>query len=96
MGKVLSAVITQSKNPMKLFAGSEALGKVYAMTPTTVPQGFMWLQGPGMILDAANGIERITIPEEGDWVEDFDIYEGLGLRIDFVKYQEKLASLGFR
>ena len=94
--EVLSAVITQSKNPMKLFAGSEALGKVYAMTPTTVPQGFMWLQGPGMILDAANGIERITIPEEGDWVEDFDIYEGLGLRIDFVKYQEKLASLGFR
>lgn len=94
--QVLSAIITQSKNPMKLFSGAEALGKVVAMTPTTVPQHFMWLQGPGLVLDAANEIERITIPEYGDWIDDYDMYGGLALRIDFDKYQQRLAELGLR
>ncbi|HEM3602435.1 LCP family protein [Streptococcus suis] len=94
--EVLSAVMTQAKNPMKLFSGSEAIGKVVAMTPTTVPQSFMWLQGPGLLLDAANGIERVTIPENGDWIDDYDMYGGMALRVDFEKYQQRLAELGLR
>lgn len=94
--QVLSTVITQAKNPLKLFSGSEAIGKVVAMTPTTVPQSFMWLQGPGVVLDAANGIERLTIPENGDWIDDYDMYGGMALRIDFEKYQQRLAELGLR
>ncbi|MDE1691225.1 LCP family protein [Streptococcus suis] len=94
--EVLSAVMTQAKNPMKLFSGSEAIGKVVAMTPTTVPQSFMWLQGPGLLLDAANDIERVTIPENGDWVDDYDMYGGMALRVDFEKYQQRLAELGLR
>ncbi|HEM5229762.1 TPA: LCP family protein [Streptococcus suis] len=94
--EVLSAVMTQAKNPMKLFSGSEAIGKVVAMTPTTVPQSFMWLQGPGLLLDAANGIERVTIPEYGDWIDDYDMYGGMALRVDFEKYQQRLAELGLR
>ncbi len=94
--EVLAALISQAKNPMKLFSGAEALGQVYAMTPTTVPQSFMWLQGTGILLDAAKGIERSTVPEIYDWVEDYDIYGGLGLRIDFAKYQDQLAQLGLR
>ncbi|HFI2692938.1 TPA: LCP family protein [Streptococcus suis] len=94
--QVLSAVMTQSKNPMKLFSGAEAIGKVMAMTPTTVPQSFMWLQGPGVILDAANGIEQLTIPENGDWIDDYDMYGGMALRVDFEKYQQRLANLGIR
>ncbi|HFI0121135.1 TPA: LCP family protein [Streptococcus suis] len=94
--QVLSAVMTQSKNPMKLFSGAEAIGKVMAMTPTTIPQSFMWLQGPGVILDAANGIEQLTIPENGDWIDDYDMYGGMALRVDFEKYQQRLANLGLR
>ncbi|HFI0425018.1 TPA: LCP family protein [Streptococcus suis] len=94
--EVLTAIMTQAKNPMKLFSGAEAIGKVMAMTPTTVPQSFMWLQGPGVILDAANGIERLTIPENGDWIDDYDMYGGMALRVDFEKYQQRLADLGFR
>ena len=94
--QVLSAVMSQAKNPMKLFSGSEAIGKVVAMTPTTVPQSFMWLQGPGIVLDAANSIERMTIPENGDWIDDYDMFGGMALRIDLDKYQERLAELGLR
>lgn len=94
--EVLTAVMTQAKNPMKLFSGAEAIGKVIAMTPTTVPQSFMWLQGPGIILDAANGIDRLTIPENGDWIDDYDMYGGMALRVDFEKYQQRLTELGLR
>lgn len=94
--QVLAAVMTQAKNPLKLFSGAEALGKVVAMTPTTVPQAFMLFHGPGVVMDAANGIERITIPEYGDWIDDYDIYGGMALRVDFEKYQQRLADLGLR
>ncbi|MGT2712601.1 LCP family protein [Streptococcus oriscaviae] len=94
--EVLSAVMTQMKDPTKLFTGSEALGKVYAMTPTTVPLSFAFTNGPFAALDAAKGIERTTIPENGDWYDDYDVYDGLGLRIDFYKYQQRLAELGIR
>ncbi|HFH9839528.1 TPA: LCP family protein [Streptococcus suis] len=94
--QVLSAVMTQAKNPMKLFSGAEAIGKIIAMTPTTVPQTFMLSQGMGIASDAANGIERLTIPENGDWIDDYDMYGGMALRIDFEKYQQRLAELGLR
>ncbi|HFR3976358.1 TPA: LCP family protein [Streptococcus suis] len=94
--EVLSAVMTQAKNPMKLFSGAEAIGKVIAMTPTTVPQTFMFTQGMGIASDAANGIDRLTIPENGDWIDDYDLNGGMALRVDFEKYQQRLAELGLR
>ncbi|HEL1618632.1 TPA: LCP family protein [Streptococcus suis] len=94
--QVLSAVMTQAKNPMKLFSGAEAIGKIIAMTPTTVPQTFMFTQGMGIASDAANGIDRLTIPENGDWIDDYDLYGGMALRVDFEKYQQRLADLGLR
>ncbi|HEL9630396.1 TPA: LCP family protein [Streptococcus suis] len=94
--EVLSAVMTQAKNPMKLFSGAEAIGRIIAMTPTTVPQTFMFTQGMGIASDAANGIDRLTIPENGDWIDDYDLYGGMALRIDFEKYQQRLAELGLR
>ena len=39
---------------------------------------------------------QTTIPENGDWVEGYDIYDGVGLEIDFEKYSQRLAELGFR
>lgn len=39
--QVLTAVLQQIKDPTKLFTGSEALGKVFAMTSTNVPYTFL-------------------------------------------------------
>ena len=94
--EVMSAIMTQVKDPTKLFTGSEALGKVYALTPTTISPLFMVTNGLPAALDASNGMVQTTIPENGDWVEGYDIYDGVGLEIDFEKYSQRLAELGFR
>ena len=94
--EVMSAILTQIKDPTKLFTGSEALGKVYALTPTTISPLFMVTNGLPAALDASNGMVQTTIPENGDWIDGYDIYGGLGLEIDFEKYSQRLAELGFR
>ena len=45
---------------------------------------------------AQNGIERLTVPELGDWVDAYDVYGGLGLLVDQNKYQNKLSQMGLR
>ena len=94
--QVLDAIIQQAQDPTKLFSGAEALGKIYSMTSTNVPLAFPLLRGPGILLDAPNGIERVTIPENHDWIDEYDNYGGMGLKIDFYKYQEVLRGLGLR
>jgi len=94
--EVMSAIMTQVKDPTKLFTGSEALGKVYALTPTTISPIFMLTNGLPAALDISNGMVQTTIPENGDWIDGYDIYGGLGLEIDFEKYSQRLAELGFR
>ncbi|WP_394405081.1 LCP family protein [Streptococcus sp. 20-1249] len=94
--QVLSAVLTQVKNPTKLFTGSEALGKVYSLTSTSVPFSFILTNGLGATVDGSNGVEQVTIPENNDWIDEYDVYGGSGLKIDFEKYKEKLAKMGFR
>ncbi|MTB65213.1 LytR family transcriptional regulator [Streptococcus sp. zg-86] len=94
--QVLAAIMTQVKDPTKLFTGAEALGKVYALTSTNIPQTFILTNGLFAALDARNGIEQTTIPALGDWVDEYDVYGGLGLKIDFGKYQNRLSELGLR
>ena len=66
--QVIQAMMKQVKNPLSLFKGPEALGKVYSQ----------------------------TIPSDGDWVDNYDLYGGQGIEIDFDSYQAKLKKLGFR
>lgn len=94
--EVLTAVMQQIKDPTKLFTGSEAIGKVFALTSTNVPQSFLWTQGLSLVLDSRNGIERLTIPELGDWTDTYDMYGGQGLLIDFEAYKERLQQMGLR
>lgn len=94
--QVIAAILTQAKNPLKLFSGAEALGKVYALTSTNIPPSFLVTSGPRMLLDAQNGVEQTTIPAIGDWIDEYDVYGGLGIKIDFEKYQTKLSELGLR
>lgn len=94
--QVMAAILSQAKDPTKLFTGSEALGKVFSLTSTSIPYTFTLTNGLGAVLDGSKGVEQITVPELGDWVDDYDVYDGLGLRIDFEKYKQRLADLGFR
>ena len=94
--EVMSAIMHQIKDPTKLFTGSEALGKVFAMTSTNVPFSFLLTNGIGLVGSAGKGIERITIPENGDWVDAYDMYGGQGLLVDFDAYKKKLSQMGLR
>lgn len=94
--QVLTAVLQQLKDPTKLFTGSEALGKVFGMTSTNVPYSFLLTNGLSFLDGAQNGIERLTVPELGDWVDAYDVYGGLALQVDQNKYQTKLAQMGMR
>ena len=94
--EVMAAVLSQVKDPTKLFTGSEAIGKVFALTSTNIPFSFVLTNGVGTISDSRKGIDHVTIPENGDWIDALDRYEGQGLLIDFEKYQDKLKKMGLR
>lgn len=94
--QVISAIINQIKKPSKLFTGSAAIGKIYALTSTNISYPFLLKEGLSVITSGQEGIEQTTIPAEGDWIDDYDMYGGLGIAIDFDKYQEELKELGLR
>ena len=66
------------------------------MTSTNVPYSFLLTNGLSFLGGAQNGIERLTVPELGDWVDAYDVYGGIALQIDQNKYQTKLAQMGLR
>ncbi|MFU2163242.1 LCP family protein [Streptococcus pluranimalium] len=94
--QVLSEIMKQVKDPSKLFTGSEALGKIYALTSTNVSYPYLLKAGLTSLASGDFAIQKTTIPEQGDWIDEFDVYGGQGLAIDFDKYQEKLSDLGLR
>nr|WP_282917670.1 LCP family protein [Streptococcus canis] len=94
--QVMSAVMSQIKDPAKLFTGSAAIGKIYALTSTNVSFPFVLKNGVSILGSGKNGVEHVTIPENGDWVDEYDMYGGQALHIDFDKYQKTLAKLGLR
>lgn len=94
--EVLQAVLSQVKDPTKLFTGSEALGKVYGLTATNISVPFMIKSGLSLLTAGSGGIERATIPDQGDWIDAYDRYGGQGLLIDFPTYQNRLLELGLR
>ncbi|MGT2666262.1 LCP family protein [Streptococcus rifensis] len=94
--QVLSAILQQVKDPTKLFTGSAAVGKIMGMTSTNLPYSFIIGQSISVLGDASNGIEQTTVPAAGDWVDEYDMYGGQGLLVDFEAYQDKLYELGLR
>ncbi|MCU9533710.1 LCP family protein [Streptococcus sp. CSL10205-OR2] len=94
--QVMAAVIDQIKDPTKLFTGSAAIGKIYALTSTNVSYPFLISNGLSVVTSGKEGIQQETIPEFGDWIDDYDMYGGQGLAIDFDKYQNRLSELGLR
>ena len=94
--QVMQAIMKQVKNPISLFKGSEALGKVYSLTSTNMSMTEMLDLGLSNAGSFKNGISSQTIPSDGDWIDSYDLYGGQGIEIDFDSYQDKLKELGFR
>lgn len=94
--QVMQAIVNQVKNPASLFTGASALGKVYALTSTNLSLTDILDLGLSNAANFSKGVESQTIPEEGDWIDNYDMYGGQALEVDFDKYQEQLAKLGFR
>lgn len=94
--QVMASIFSQVKNPTKLFTGSAALGKIYALTSTNVSYPVLLTQGLGVLTSGKDGIQRLTIPQQGDWVDTYDQYGGMGLDIDRDKYKKLLAEMGLR
>lgn len=88
--QVLTAIIDQVKNPATLFTGSEALGTIYGYTSTNIDTSFILSNGLSILNQARKGIDRMTVPENGDWTDGYDMYYGLGLEIDYDKYIAKI------
>ena len=59
------------------------------MTSTNVPYSFLLTNGLSFLDGAQNGIERLTVPELGDWVDAYDVYGGQALLVDQNKYQNQ-------
>lgn len=94
--EVMKAVLSQVKDPTKLFTGSEALGKIYALTSTNISFPFVLTNGLSSLTASQGGLERMTVPEDGDWVDEYDVYGGMGLLVDFEAYKQRLADFGLR
>ena len=94
--QVMQAIMKQVKNPLSLFKGPEALGKVYSLTSTNMSMTEMLDLGLSNAGSFKNGISSQTIPSDGDWIDSYDLYGGQGIEIDFESYQDKLKELGFR
>lgn len=92
----MAAIMSQIKDPTKLFTGSAAIGKIYALTSTNVSFPFVLKNGVSVLTNGKNGVEHVTIPENGDWIDEYDMYGGQALFIDFAKYQNRLSKLGLR
>lgn len=94
--QVMQAVMKQVKNPLSLFKGPEALGKVYSLTSTNMSMTDMLDLGLSNAGSFKKGINSQTIPSDGDWIDSYDLYGGQGIEIDVDSYQDKLKELGFR
>lgn len=94
--QVMQAIMKQVKNPLSLFKGPEALGKVYSLTSTNMSMTEMLDLGLSNAGSFKNGISSQTIPSDGDWIDSYDLYGGQGIEIDVDSYQDKLKELGFR
>ena len=94
--QVIQAMMKQVKNPLSLFKGPEALGKVYSLTSTNLSMTEMLDLGLSNAGSFKHGINSKTIPSDGDWIDSYDLYGGQGIEIDFDSYQDKLKELGFR
>lgn len=90
--QVMSAVMSQLKNPLTLIRTPEALGRLVGYMSTDIPTSFMIKNGPSLLLNGSGGIDRLTVPVENSWTyADYD-YAGSVLQINFDQNQQAIEN----
>ncbi|MGX7191978.1 LCP family protein [Enterococcus moraviensis] len=80
--QVMSAVMSQLKNPLALIRTPESLGRLVGYMSTDIPTTFMLKNGPSLLLKGSGGIERLTVPVDDSWSYGDSAYAGSILQID--------------
>ncbi|MGL4696261.1 LCP family protein [Enterococcus larvae] len=90
--QVMSAVISQLKNPLVLLRTPESAGKLVGYMANNIPSTFLLMNGPSLALKGASGIDRLTVPVDDSWANGYYDYAGSVLEIDLGMNQQAIQS----
>ncbi|WP_321383775.1 LCP family protein [uncultured Enterococcus sp.] len=90
--QVMSAVISQLKNPLVLLRTPESAGKLVGYMANNLPMSYLLKNGPSLALKGASGIDRLAVPIEGSWANGYYDYAGSVLEIDFGMNQQAIQN----
>lgn len=94
--QVIETLVNELKSPSKLFSSVETIGMAYSLTSTNLPLSEIFKDGLSVVRAKDKGIVHQSIPEAGEYEEDYDYEGGSALLVDFDKYQDVLADLKMR
>lgn len=90
--QVMSAVISQLKNPLVLLRTPESAGKLVGYMANNIPLSYLVLNGPSLALKGASGIDRLAVPVDDSWANGYYDYAGSVLEIDFGMNQQAIQN----
>ena len=90
--QVMSAVMSQMKNPMTLLRTPESLGKLVGYMSTDVPVSFMLTNGPSLLIKGKAGVESLSGPAPDSWNCGESSYAGRILEVDEQKNADAIEK----
>ncbi|MGK0551753.1 LCP family protein [Enterococcus faecalis] len=90
--QVMSAVMSQLKNPLTLLRAPESAGKMLGYMSTNLPTSFMISNGPSLLFKGKKGIDRLTVPVKDSWNFGESYYAGSILEIDLAKNKTAIRN----
>ncbi|CAM2958189.1 LCP family protein [Enterococcus faecalis] len=90
--QVMSAVMSQMKNPMTLLRTPESLGKLVGYMSTDVPVSFMLTNGPSLLIKGKAGVESLSVPVPDSWNFGESSYAGSILEVDEQKNADAIEK----
>ena len=80
--QVMSAVMSQMKNPMTLLRTPESLGKLVGYMSTDVPVSFMLTNGPSLLIKGKAGVESLSVPVPDSGILVNPLMQAVFLEVD--------------
>ncbi|MFW8051748.1 LCP family protein [Vagococcus fluvialis] len=90
--QVMTALLSQSLNPLNAWRIPEALGVVRGYTQTDIPFGFYPSTGTSYLFSRHKPLEILTVPVEGTWTDGYYDYAGSVLEIDEAANAEAIKN----
>ncbi|MCB5950636.1 LCP family protein [Enterococcus sp. BWT-B8] len=90
--QVMTAVISQLKSPLVLIRTPESAGKLIGYMANNIPMSFILKNGPSLALKGTAGIDRLTVPVDGSWWDEYYDYAGSVLATDNEMNQQAIQA----